>query len=411
MAKSQYVNPFRPGAGHQPPYLAGRKSEKSEFLRLLNQEVILENMVLTGLRGVGKTVLLDTFKPLAMEAGWLWVGTDLSEATSLSESNICTRLLADLSVVTSSVTVSTHQEYHMGFSKPSTFDQKFDYQAMSVLAENTPGLASDKLKTVLEAAWVALKPHGARGIVFAYDEAQNMKDHAAKGEYPLSLMLDVFQSIQKKGIPFMLLLTGLPTLFPKLVESRTFSERMFHVVFLDRLNEEESKDAIIKPVENLPSQVQMNKRSVNTVAHESGGYPYFIQFICREVYDVFLTNMDKDTSVPINDVKRKLDTDFFAGRWARATDRQRELLMVVATLDNCDKKFTIREVAEQSRRSLDKPFNTSHINSIFVKLGEAGLVYKNRHGKYSFAVPMLGEFIRRQESSTRETGSDPLLGD
>ena len=77
-------NPFRPGAGHMPPYLAGRENEKKEFARLLEQDVILENMVMSGLRGVGKTVLLETLKPLAMQQRCLWVGTDLSESTSVS---------------------------------------------------------------------------------------------------------------------------------------------------------------------------------------------------------------------------------------------------------------------------------------------------------------------------------------
>ncbi|MBI5783218.1 MAG: ATP-binding protein [Gammaproteobacteria bacterium] len=80
-----------------PPYLAGREQEIKEFRRLLEQDTILENMVLTGLRGSGKTVLLDTLKPLAMAEGWLWVGTDLSESSSISEENIATRLLTDLS--------------------------------------------------------------------------------------------------------------------------------------------------------------------------------------------------------------------------------------------------------------------------------------------------------------------------
>jgi len=397
MAQSRYVNPFRPGAGHMPPYLAGRKSEKQQFLRMLQQDIVLENMVLTGLRGVGKTVLLDTFKPHAMEAGWLWVGTDLSETTSLSESHLCIRMLADLSVVTSSVTLDEQQEKRIGFGKPPTVERKFNYETMSALFSETPGLVSDKLKAVLETAWEVLQPRGIRGIIFAYDEAQNMKDHAEKDEYPLSLMLDVFQSIQKKGIPFMLLLTGLPTLFPKLVEARTFSERMFHVVFLDRLNESESRDAIVKPVQELPSQTQMNDGSVKLVVRDSGGYPYFIQFICREVYDVFLQSADEYIGVvPMIDIKRKLDTDFFSGRWAKASDRQRELLKVVANLPNCDTEFTIQATSELSRQMLDKPFSKSQISNMFVRLGEAGLVYKNRHGKYSFAVPMLGEFILRQ---------------
>ena len=108
MAKRSFANPFRPGAGHMPPYLAGRQKEKEEFLRLLDQEVVLENLVLTGLRGVGKTVLLDTFKPLAIERGWLWVGTDLSESTSISETRVAIRLMTDLAPLTSSVVRGKH---------------------------------------------------------------------------------------------------------------------------------------------------------------------------------------------------------------------------------------------------------------------------------------------------------------
>src|SRR2546421_2290151 len=94
--KKTFTNPFRPGAGHMPPYLAGRQKEKEEFLRLLGQDTVLENLVLTGLRGVGKTVLLDTLKPLAIQRGWLWVGTDFSESISISESRMSVRLMTDL---------------------------------------------------------------------------------------------------------------------------------------------------------------------------------------------------------------------------------------------------------------------------------------------------------------------------
>ncbi len=396
MAKSKFTNPFRPGAGHMPPYLAGRRTEKEQFLKLLEQEVVLENLVLTGLRGVGKTVLLDKLKPLAMEAKWLWVGTDLSETASVSEDQICTRLIADLSVVTGSLTLDQKtDERHMGFGPAPQVERKLTFGTMLQIFNSTPGLPADKLKALLEIAWNVLKGTGMSGIVFAYDEAQNMTDHAASHEYPLSLMLDVFQSIQRKGVPFMLLLTGLPTLFPKLVEARTYSERMFHVVFLDRLNHSESHEAIVRPVKDLPTQ--MSDESVELVIKESGGYPYFLQFICREVYDVFLRHPpNAEVTVPTAAVKRKLDADFFAGRWAKASDRQRELLFVVAHLPNCEKEFTIREVADCSQTLPVKSFSSSHISSMFIKLSEAGLVYKNRHGKYAFAVPMMGEFILRQ---------------
>lgn len=104
--KDEFRNPYRPGAGHMPPHLAGREREFEEFDRLLDQQEILENLVLTGLRGVGKTVLLEKLKPRAVESGWLWASADLSESASISEDALAERLLADLSLITSSTTVS-----------------------------------------------------------------------------------------------------------------------------------------------------------------------------------------------------------------------------------------------------------------------------------------------------------------
>ena len=224
--------------------------------------------------------------------------------------------------------------------------------------------------------------------------------------YPLSTLLDLFQSLQKKDIPFMLVLAGLPTLFPKLVEARTFAERMFHVVFLDRLSREDTKDAITTPLKKskCPDSLMISDKSCDLIVDESGGYPYFIQFMCREVYDSFLQQYDtgaKRLVAPVADITRKLDTDFFAGRWARATDRQRELMIAVAHLETSEDEFTIQEVSEQSRELtqqgiIESPFSPSHVSQMFTKLAEAALVFKNRHGKYSFAVPMLSRYILRQ---------------
>ncbi len=107
----------------------------------------------------------------------------------------------------------------------------------------------------------------------------------------------------------------------------------------------------------------------------------------------------KTAPVPVADITRKLDTDFFAGRWARVTDRQRELLTIVAHLKNSDREFTVQEAAELSHEMLSKPFSPSHVSQVFAALCEAGLIYKNRHGKYSFAVPLMGRFILRQEKA------------
>ncbi|MDD4888930.1 MAG: ATP-binding protein [Phycisphaerae bacterium] len=402
--KQKFANPFRPGAGHMPPYLAGRETETREFARLLEQQIILQNLILTGLRGLGKTVLLETFKPMAIRSGWLWAGTDLSESTSITESNLAIRLLTDLAVVTSSIVVGTEERNRIGF-RPDTERTRttLDYGFLARLFDATPGLVADKLKAVLETVWSCLQQIGKRGIVFAYDEAQNLADHASRDQYPLSLLLDVFQSIQRKNIPFMLALTGLPTLFPKLVEARTYSERMFHVIFLNPLSEKETTEAIQKPVADHKCPVQIHDASIKTIWSITHGYPYFVQYVCREAFDLWIQNMDNGqppTSIPADALVRKLDTDFFSGRWAKATDRQRELLGVIAQLPNCDAEFTVQDVAEHpANQALTRPFSSSHINQILAALSEAGLVYKNRHGKYSFAVPLLGPFIRRQSGS------------
>jgi AAA ATPase domain len=407
----EFKNPYRPGAGHMPPHLAGREREYAEFDRLLEQDEILENLVLTGLRGVGKTVLLETFKPRALQRGWLWATADLSESASISETALAERLLADLALITSSASIAepTPQK-QVGFGAPDEpREVPLSHEILVAVYSRTPGLTSDKIKATLEFAWEHLEQQGRHKVIFAYDEAQNLSDHASKDQFPLSVLLDVFQSIQKKGIPFMLVLAGLPTLFPKLVDARTYAERMFRVMTLARLTEDESREAILRPIEVAECPVNLSGNSVEVIVHESAGYPYFIQFICREVYDVFIRqHVDEETkSVPIEAIQHKLDADFFAGRWAKITDRQRELLWVVASLDHPDEEFTILELTEKAKTLLPKSFSPSHANQMLASLAERGMIYKNRLGKYSFAVPLLGRFILR----TYELPDDPRGAD
>lgn len=390
----RFDNPFKPGAGHRPPYLAGRKEEELEFRELLKQQIILKNLILTGLRGVGKTVLLEALKPIAIDAGWVMVGTDLSESVSVSEDNLATRIIADISLVTSGVTLPTRNTAAGFLEQPAHIN--LNYASLRRIYDETPGLVSDKLKYVLEYVWNIIKQFSKRGVIFAYDEAQNLSDRADKGQYPLSLLLDVFASIQKKGIPFMLVLTGLPTLFPTLVEARAYTERMFRVITLGRLSQEATREAISIPIKQTECPVSFDEYSVNAICQLSGGYPYFIQFICKELYDLWTQQWDagEETSVPQEEIVQKLDSDFYAGRWARVTERQKDLLYLIANLPNHDGEFTVQEIVESSKES-NRPFTSSHVNQILRSLGQAGLVYKNRYGKYSFAVPMFGDFVRR----------------
>jgi hypothetical protein len=404
MNDTEFKNPYRPGAGHLPPYLAGREGEYAEFDRLLEQDEILENLVLTGLRGVGKTVLLETFKPRALEAGWLWASADLSESASISETALAQRLLADLALISSSATIANpRHESAVGFAASSQPKEiPLSHDVLVDVYNQTPGLIADKIKAALEFAWEHLEEQDSHKVIFAYDEAQNLADHASKEQFPLSVLLDVFQSIQRKGIPFMLVLAGLPTLFPKLVDARTYAERMFRVMTLSKLDRDGSREAILKPIEVADCPVKLTPESVEIITYESSGYPYFIQFICREVYDVYIRQHagDEQKFVPTEAIQHKLDADFFAGRWAKITDRQRELLWVVAHLESADEEFTIQELTEEAKRLLTKAFSPSHANQMLAGLAERGMIYKNRLGKYSFAVPLLGRFILRNYEPT-----------
>ena len=256
-----------------------------------------------------------------------------------------------------------------------------------------PGLTVHKLKSTIELVWNAAKEKGTKGILFAYDEAQVVQDRPDKEEYPLAVILETFQSLQRKGVRCMLLLTGLPTLFPRLVESRTYAERMFTVQELGRLSPDASRQAIEKPLQK--TKWTFNPIAIEAIIATSDGYPYFIQFICREALDHVIAH-PTDTTVPMEAIIRKLDSDFFAGRWENVTDRQRELLYCIAQLQHGDQEFTIGEVVDVSRTLKIKPFSPGDVSQILPRLIDKGLVYKNRLGKYCFAVPLFGGFIKRR---------------
>ena len=329
----------------------------------------------------------------------------------MSEENIATRILADLAPLVAGVVVEQKEVQRIGFVAPVKKTPVYlNFDFLMWMHNRTPGLSSDKLKAVLEFVWSCLQHTKANGIVLAYDEAQNLSDRAEQHQYPLSLLLDVFQSIQKKEIPYFLVLTGLPTLFPKLVDARTFSERMFHIMTLGRLDEPESRDAILKPVAEKKCPVHFTDDATMQIVRYSGGYPYFIQFLCRETFDSYLQQKasgENNPRVTVEQMVRKLDVDFFSGRWNRVTDRQRELLATIAELPHCNEEFTVQEIVQKSREGSRKPFSTSHVGNILTTLAENGLVYKNRHGRYSFAVPLLGDFIRRQQLETTAKTARP----
>jgi hypothetical protein len=395
-------NPFRPGNGQRPLYLAGRTSEKDQFTRMVRETTVAQNAILTGLRGTGKTVLLEELKPLAQSNGWLWTGNDLSESASLTEDRIARRLIVDLATLLGPILSQKQEKNTVGFNAETEIIQRpVHFDDLWKIYESTNGLTDDKLKAVLLSVRAALEQTDIKGVVFAYDEAQNLTDHALSKEFPLSILLDVFSYFQRNPskCKFMLVLTGLPTLFPKLNEARTYTERMFHVMHLQKLDETAAREAIKKPIELTQSTLTFAEKTINEIVQMSSGYPYFIQFVCKEVFDAWIgkITVGQAPSVPMAEILAKLDLDFFASRWARATDRQQDFMRVIATMANADEEFSVQDIVQASRSLLKRGFNPSHATQILQALSEKGLIYRNRRAGYCFAVPLLSQYINRQD--------------
>ncbi|MEQ1577752.1 MAG: AAA family ATPase [Hyphomicrobium sp.] len=399
-------NPYRPGAGHTPPFLAGRTVEQEHFRRLLRQNFSTSNILITGLRGVGKTVLLENLRQMAEQEGWIWVGNDLSESSSLSEERLALRILTDVSEALGRVLAkSENGQSPAGHHDAGETNSPYAFEVLRNMYERSPGLPSDRLKATLVRLGSLVNRAKARGMVFAYDEAQCLSDHAERNEYPMSLLIETVASLQKReGVSqCLLVLSGLPQVFDALTDTRTYTERMFHVMTLERLSRADTLAAIYNPLKELMPPLNASSGLVNKVADLTGGYPYLIQFFGKELVDHLLRNggVLHEDDFPSAEVLDRLDAGLFAARWNKTTDKQREVLKVIAKRpDSGSMDFSAQEISALSGdiHGLSNP----QISQMLQTLCERGLLYRSRHGRYAFTVPMSETMILRRSQSGQD---------
>ncbi|MEO1694148.1 MAG: AAA family ATPase [Pseudomonadota bacterium] len=395
-------NPYRPGAGHTPPYLAGRDSEQTLFRSCLGGEFLSDNLVVTGLRGVGKTVLVERFAAIAAEERWLWVGNDLSESSSLTEERLAVRLLTDLSEALG-INAAQNNSDAIGFvPRRADHHSSLTFDALKGHYESVPGLPSDKLKAVLNRAGTMVRDAGFRGVIFAYDEAQCLADHADRNEFPLSMLVETFQALQKREgtSETMLLLSGLPTLFDELTAARTYTERMFRVMSLERLSRRDTLEAVLRPLTEVIDVMRPSRDLVEKTTDLTGGYPYLIQFFGKELIDAMVAHggaLDLN-AFPSTEAMERLDSGLFAARWSRTTDKQRDFLRVIAEMDpneDCA-EFSAAEISDASAGLTAKTFSNAYATQMLHALTERGIVYRTRHGRFAFTLPMSARMILRR---------------
>lgn len=385
MKRKTNLNPFTPGNGLFPPFLAGRDKDIIAFKKSLDTALSLpQNLVISGLRGTGKTVILIKMEEICRDKQWLFVRREYNSRLC-NENRFLFALLTDLvTKVEGASLVKKIKRKRIGFL-PSNEDY-INNDFANRLLSHYRGLLEDRLKSVLEDFYDGISKAGFNGLVFLYDEFHFIEDEKLPDNFPLSILLEAFSHIQRKGLPYYLVLSGLPPLVANLVKAKTYAERMFQVRAFKALNHEDSEKAIRKPLER--TGFDFSNDLIEKLVYETSGYPYFLQFYCFYLIDNVpkkrITKKDYERIRPF--LLERLDESFFMGRFARTSNSERELLSKMIDLGDELEVSQIRERIKKSRGA---------INLILNSLVNKDILYRLRRGNYLFTLPLFREFLKR----------------
>lgn len=319
-------NPYTPGAGRKPPVLAGRDPDLENVQALierLSSGGYERSLVYSGLRGVGKTVLLMEFDVLASEAGW--ATTDVQEVGSqpdfrLTFARMATRLLREMS---RKHRLKDRVERALGVVKafsiavPGAIQLKLEVEAASGIADSGDP-EQDLSELLLEIGEVAQASQS--GALFLIDEMHNLDTPA------LAAICIAFQAISRRGLPVALVGAGLPDLQVRLIAAKPYADRLFQYRELGRLPDAAARAALVGPAATLG--VECEEKAARRVVRESAGYPYFIQ-----EYGLELWNHAERPPISLADLEtvREIVTDslersFFGPRFQLASDAEQRYL-------------------------------------------------------------------------------------
>jgi hypothetical protein len=387
-------NPYAPGAGQRPPELTGRDREISQF------EVVLErvargrperSMVLTGLRGVGKTVLLNTFRSMAMQRLW---GTGKIEARP--EQSIRRPVAAALHMAVREL-APRHRapdriEYFLSVLKAFALRDPKAPKGTSVTMQlgidvpaargraDSGDLEIDLTELFADAASVAADL--SVGIALFIDEMQDVPAP------DISALCAACHELSQNGGPLIVVGAGLPHLPSVLSASKSYSERLFRYVRIDRLERGAADLALMAPAER--EEVTFEPGALDALYQAADGYPYFVQAYGKVTWDVATGSpvTAQDVSVAAPEAEGELAVGFFGSRYERATPAEREYMRAMAALG--DDPVPTSAVAEELGR---KPSSLSPARDGLIK---KGLIYSSERGVIAFTVPHFGKFLRSQ---------------
>jgi hypothetical protein len=397
-------NPYAPGAGQRPPELAGRDDQLRAFTVVLERVARSKperSIVLTGLRGVGKTVLLNALRSAAVRANW---GTGKLEARPdqrlrrpiSAALHVAVRELGhpksdDVDYVLGVIKAFAQREAATSARLRDRWNPGIDVAAVTGRADSGD-IEIDLVELLSDVGGLAADV--GRGVAIFIDEMQDLDPE------DISALCAACHEISQSGLPVIVVGAGLPHLPAVLSASKSYSERLFKYSRIDRLDRSSADLALQSPAKYEGAEFHADALEAMYVA--TGGYPYFIQAYGKVAWDSApgspITAGDIRVSAP--EAEAELAVGFFGSRYERATPGEREYLRAMADaaqivdqdvhgpdLDDSESVTTASVAAVLDR----KPQSLSVARDALLK---KGLIYSAERGRIAFTVPHFGRYLR-----------------
>ena len=394
------TNPYAPGAGQRPPELAGRDEQLDNFAVVLERIARgrpERSMVLTGLRGVGKTVLLNSLRSTAVRAKW---GTGKLEARP--DQRLRRPVAAALHMAVRELGHPRGEELDHVLGVIKAFAQReapgakirdrwnpgIDAVAVSGRADSGD-IEIDLVELLTDVAGLAADV--GKGVAIFIDEMQDL------GPEDVSALCAACHELSQSSLPLIVVGAGLPHVPSVLSASKSYSERLFRYSRIDRLDRAQAERALRSPAQD--EGADFTEDALEAMYAATGGYPYFIQAYGKAVWDLApqspITAQDVTVGAPEAEVE--LAVGFFGSRFERATPGEREYLRAMADLGDVPaegqptsevESVTTADVAAYLDR---KPQSLSPARDALLK---KGLIYSAERGQIAFTVPHFGRYLR-----------------
>lgn len=391
-------NPYTPNAGAMPLALTGRDDLINDFevlLHRLQEGLSGQSMIITGLRGVGKTVLLNRFRSIAEEKEWQVIEI---EATNQSgDEDFRSELGIGLAEVLTELEPRRAQwseKFARAFMAIKSLSLSVDPSgavstSLGFAKEDIPVsgvLSSDLTRSFLHLGQVAREKD--TGLVVLIDEIQFLTREQ------LEALIRALHKIVQRSLPVTLVGAGLPQIAELTGDAKSYAERLFIFPKIDNLTDQQARDALRRPA--WERNVSYEDGAVEVVMQHTGGYPYFIQ-----EFGYSLWNTSDGPVITVNDAHRasqyyqdKLDSSFFRVRYDRTTDLERSYLRAMA--DGGAGPQKTGDIAARMDR------NTTELASTRKNLINNGMIYSPSYGTAAFTVPHFDRYMKRVMPSIAE---------